>query len=270
MPKDMKKSDYYDEECEAVVHKAIDARIAICERSMKEESNAVEEKKCSWHYIVEGASPDDEISEYQKGRIRYKCMYVRLALITARAMMGIKSEDRMQWLDCCQAAITTMTHVGHTYIECDETVADWHMELRENGNKFCHPNPLIAAGKIPEPTFMSENPRTKHAFLQHADTLAHRGALQGKAMMDYTNNILVPKAMERHNKEQGDGTTEHPMERGDFLRSFGLLKGRPAKSVEVEADDDEVTSEETIQETIAMPENSWYNHQVDEHIWVPI
>ena len=59
--------------------------------------------------------------------------------------------------------------------------------------------------------------------------------------------------MERHNIEQGDGTTEHPMERGDFLRSFGLLKGRPAKSVE--ADDDEVTSEETIQETIAMPEN---------------
>lgn len=133
--------------------------------------------------------------------------------------------------ECTEYTIELMDAIGQGYINRAETIQEWHMMPRENNNWFAHPNPLIAAGMIMEPLFLAENQRTRVAFLQWADELAAKAELMSQAMMDYTNDVLVPKAMERHNKLRNlQDDMEEPMSRGDFLRSFGLLKGRPAQT----------------------------------------
>ena len=156
----------------------------------------------------------------------------------AKKEMGCK--DGPRWRECTQYAVDLMQLVGEDYISTAATVEQWHILLRENGYHFTHPNPRVAAGEIPVPLFFSENPRAKIAFLQYVDDLAGRDQLLSEAMMDYTNNILVPKALEKHNKINDEEDITYCSTRGDFLRAFGLLKGCPAAASRNV--DDEVTS----------------------------
>lgn len=65
------------------------------------------------------------------------------------------------WMDCCQSAVKLMQAVGMEYTIRAKTVQEWHKDLRENGNQFIHPNPLIAKGVTPVPLFLAENPESK-------------------------------------------------------------------------------------------------------------
>ena len=130
---------------------------------------------------------------------------------------------RPTWRACTQYAVELMKAVGEDYISRAEAVEEWHMLMRDNDDHFAHPNPFVAAGKRPEPLFFSENPRAKIAFLQRADELAGKGELQSKAMMEYTNNILVPKALEKHNKLNNKDDITYCSSCDGFLRAFGLL-----------------------------------------------
>ena len=201
----------------------------------------------SWHLAVHGANENNDISDEQKEKIRYQCRYLKIALTKAKCTMG--GANRPTWRQCCEYAMDLMVAVGEDYTCRAETIEEWHILLRENDDHFAHPNPLIAAGDRPEPLFFSENPRAKMAFLQYADELAGRGELHSEAMMDYTNNTLVPKALEKHNKLEDEQDITYCSSRGDFLRAFGLLKGRP---VAASGSHDQ---EETLSVTFPVNEN---------------
>ena len=140
-----------------------------------------------------------------------------------------------------------MKDVGQGYGKHVETVQEWNMLFRDNGNRFAHPNPLITAGKKPEPLFFAENPRAKISFFQYADDLEARGELSSQAMFNYTNNILIPKSLEKHSKQLNpqDDTVE-PINCGDFMRNFGLLKGKPHNNDEEDVTSDSILVDEDI------------------------
>ena len=112
----------------------------------------------------------------------------------------IKDHKRVEWRDCTELAIDTMSAIVVDHISHLETVEEWHILLKENGDYFAHPNPFIAAGDIPEPPFFTEFPKAKIAFLHYADDLALRGELSAQIMTEYINETFVPNVLDKHNR----------------------------------------------------------------------
>ena len=81
---------------------------------------------------------------------------------------------------------------------------------KRDNNKSFHPNPVIAAGKIPEPLFFSENLRSKILFFNYANELAAIGELSGQTMHKYTSNVPVSKALEAQNDAQNPQDEKPP------------------------------------------------------------
>ena len=104
---------------------------------------------------VHDTDANDDISDSQKGMIRCQCRYILIALMNARKEMG-KSGNRPKWKECTAYDVRLMEAVGQGYIKHAETVQECHMLLKDSGDRFAHPNPLIVVGKIPEPLFFYE------------------------------------------------------------------------------------------------------------------
>ena len=99
----------------------------------------------------------------------------------------------------------------------------------------------------PLPPFLDENHKSKQAFLRHADDLAAKGELSTQEMAHYVNTKIVPSAL----KTTNDILKERDMPLrtcSEFLRSFGLLRGRPTKKYD-DSDDESVTESRVLPES---------------------
>ena len=114
LAKNAENNDHYEEECEAVVLSAIGKHIEICQPGSKQKQPA--EVSNLWHLAVHGAKADDDISDDQKERIRYKCRYLLIALTKARNEMG-RSKNRPHYIQNkeSQSDIQAIQHRG----ECE-------------------------------------------------------------------------------------------------------------------------------------------------------
>ena len=232
MPKGEDRSGFTELQINNAALEAIRLRIKVCKKSCAENNSEDDNEIRSWHFVVDRANAntdDDEISEYQRNRFRYMCQYIMIALQYALEKMGLNGKEKKTWAQCCDEAVKRMNDVGITYIKTGRTVQNWHKYLRDSGNTFPHPHPQKAAGQKPLPLFLAENPTVKMAFIQYADDLAKRGELKSERMMSYVNDTLVPNALKEHNEHKNQQSdNDPPLSREDYLKTFGLLRGRKA------------------------------------------
>lgn len=118
---------------------------------------------------------------------------------------------------------TVMRAAEDEYIKDGRTVEGWHLELRDNGDNFLHPNPEVASGKEWDPKFFSLCPDAKRMFLDHAEDLAALGKLTSEALADYLNSTIVENELKKWNEKRN--TTDQASRR-DFLFSFGFGRCR--------------------------------------------
>ena len=129
MPKSVARKDCNNHA--EVILSAIIVHMEICQKGSTE----------SWHLAVKNTNADDEVTQLQKDRIKYKCQYLFSALNIARREMvkSIKDHKRVKWRDCTSLAIDTLSDIDVDHISHPEMVEEWH-------NHFAHPNLFIAAG----------------------------------------------------------------------------------------------------------------------------
>lgn len=123
-PKDCGKST--GSEVKAIIEERLDA----CQSGIQD-----------WWKVVEAGATDDIITEHKRKKIVIKCHVVYAALRKALDTMG-DGKNRFTWGQCCEYSIDAMKSVGFAWNELPRasTVMKSHVELRDNGNKFPHPN----------------------------------------------------------------------------------------------------------------------------------
>jgi hypothetical protein len=110
----------------------IEARLEVCQSGIQ-----------NWWEVVEDGTEDDVVTEHKTKKIVIKCHVVYAALRKALDTMGDKKNtNRLTWGQCCEYAIDAMKNVGFAGKDLPSvsTVMKSHSELRENNNKFPHPN----------------------------------------------------------------------------------------------------------------------------------
>jgi transcriptional regulatory protein LevR len=94
-----------------------------------------------FYNVIEGGTEDDavDVTEYKQRRITLKCHTVYAALRKALETME-DNKNRLTWVQCCDYAIEAMKVVGFEDLLSSSTVRIAQRELRDNNNKFSHPN----------------------------------------------------------------------------------------------------------------------------------
>lgn len=95
-----------------------------------------------WEAIEDGTKEDvTDVSDFKRRKIIFKCHAVYAALKKALESMEAEiSQNRLTWLQCCDFAVEAMKVVGFDEILRADAVSKAHYELRDNKNKFKHPN----------------------------------------------------------------------------------------------------------------------------------
>jgi len=108
----------------------IKARMEACQTGMQH-----------FYNVIEGGTEDDavDVTEYKQRRITLKCHTVYAALRKALETME-DNKNRLTWVQCCDYAIEAMKVVGFEDLLSSSTVRIAQRELRDNNNKFSHPN----------------------------------------------------------------------------------------------------------------------------------
>ncbi len=95
-----------------------------------------------WEAIEGGTKEDvDDVSDFKRRKVIFKCHAVYAALRKALESMEVEgNQNRLTWIQCCEFAIEAMKVVGFDETFASNTVSKAHVELRDNNNKFKHPN----------------------------------------------------------------------------------------------------------------------------------
>ena len=90
---------------------------------------------------IEGGTKEDylNVSDWQRRHITYLCHAVYTALKKALESMDSK-QNRLTWTQCCEHAVEAMKEVGFDDKFGSSSVTKAHQVLRDNNNKFPHPN----------------------------------------------------------------------------------------------------------------------------------
>ena len=106
----------------------IEARLCACQSGIQD-----------WWKVAEGGTGEDIVTESKKKKITMKCHVVYAALRKALDTMD-DNKNRLTWGQCCDYSIEAMKVVGFDHLPASRSVRVWHVELRDNNNKFPHPN----------------------------------------------------------------------------------------------------------------------------------
>lgn len=102
----------------------------------------------NWWEAVEGGTQENvvDVSDFQRRKITYMCHVVYAALRKALESMESK-QNRLTWTQCCDYAVEAMKVVGFDENFATTSVTRAHIQLRDNNNKFPHPNEKKARRK---------------------------------------------------------------------------------------------------------------------------
>ena len=207
-------------------HLHINARRMIVINAIQKRTKALEGGISEWWTVVKNGKEGDPISWHERQTLEWKCQYLIFALEEALRNMG--SADDWKWKDgCCADAVQAMKRVRIFAATHRDTVMRWHMLFRDNNNLFAHPNPQAAAGKTPEPTFFLEFPEAKLCLIRKADQLLKAHELSVQNLMEYVNDVLIPRLHREHNETL---PPDSEISRYCFLRSLHFLRARDEES----------------------------------------
>jgi hypothetical protein len=181
-------------------------------------------------------------NSYSEGDVfslRFRSMYLALALKQFVANVTGDMQTQWSWKSCLMYAIRAMNDVGIEFYSSFATLAHWHRKLARNRHFFYSaPEPKTAY-----PPFFRDNPDAMDAFKRHG--VAHLKDLSVELMFDYVHNNLIPRLMVKRRHEnaclfdddggcnQNDGivgvTTVDEVvtptsTRDAFLQAYGLSK----------------------------------------------
>eukprot|EP00986_Skeletonema_menzelii_P012249 scaffold6677_cov155-Skeletonema_menzelii.AAC.18 len=90
---------------------------------------------------IEGGTKDDvaDVSDFKRRKTTYMCHAVYAALRKALESMD-SNQSRLTWSQCCDHAVEAMKVVGFDDNVASSTVKRAHLLMRDNNNKFPHPN----------------------------------------------------------------------------------------------------------------------------------
>ena len=172
-----------------------------------------------------------QYSESDVFSLRYRSMYLALAL--KQFVLNVTGNLRTQWTwkRCLHHAIEAMNDVGVEYYSSFATLAQWHRKLARHRYYFYK----APEAKTACPRFFIDNPDAMDAFKRHG--VANIKDLRVKMMLEYVHHELVPKLMVKRQSgclfdDNGDdagdnvvGVAEElvtPTTKAAFLQSYGL------------------------------------------------
>jgi hypothetical protein len=173
-----------------------------------------------------------QYSESDVFSLRYRSMYLALAL--KQFVLNVTGDLRTQWTwkRCLLHAIEAMNDVGVEYYSSFATLAQWHRKFARNRSYFYK----APDAKTVRPRFFVDNPDAMDAFTKHG--IANIKDLRVEMMLEYVHHELVPMLMRKRRDgclfdDNGDdarddvvlGVAEElvtPTTRAAFLQSYGL------------------------------------------------
>ncbi len=95
-----------------------------------------------WEAIEDGTKEDvTDVSDFKRRKVTFKCHAVYAALNKALESMEAKiSQNRLTWMQCCDFAVEALKVVGFEEVLRADAISKAHVELRDNKDKFKHPN----------------------------------------------------------------------------------------------------------------------------------
>ena len=229
--------------CSDVYDKESDVKEIVMERI--EMLEAVNRSPSQWMTVidarntrsVDSSSKGCSYSEADVFSLRYRSMYLALALkqFVLNATDNLKTQ--WTWKKCLQFAIEAMNDVGVEYYSNFETLRLWHRKLARN-RYFYYKTP---EPKTLYPAFFVENPDAMEAFKKYG--MAHIKDLRVEMMLEYVHQELIPKLMlkretsglfDDNGDDAGDAVgvvaadkvvlPQPPTSKASFLQSYGLSK----------------------------------------------
>ncbi|KAI2509539.1 hypothetical protein MHU86_4916 [Fragilaria crotonensis] len=198
----------------------------------------------NWKTVVDTRCHDRRASRFESYSeadifsLRFRSMYLALALKQFVANVTGDMQTQWTWKRCLMYAIRAMNDVGIEIYSNFATLARWHRKLAQNRCFFyCAPDP-----KTSYPPFFQDNPDAVEAFKKHG--VANLKDLSVELMYEYVHNDLIPRLMvKRRHKDASlfdddGGMNNHGVEEGTitgveaiapttrdaFLQSYGLSK----------------------------------------------
>ncbi|KAI2493985.1 hypothetical protein MHU86_20559 [Fragilaria crotonensis] len=185
----------------------------------------------NWNLIIDkstGSSKSHYYSEADVFSLRYRSMYLAIAL--KQFVLNVTGDISTQWTwkRCLQYAIEEMNDVGVEFYSSFATLSRWHRKLARNRYYFY---------KAPEaknvcPRFFIDNPDAMEAFKKHG--VENIKDLRVEMMLEYVHSQLIPKLIVRRDcalfDDNGDDVQEiagrqeeiTPTTKDEFLQSYGL------------------------------------------------
>ena len=226
--------------CNMVYDKDCDVKEIVMERI--EMLEAVNRSPSNWKTVIDtrstgtidSGSKRHSYSEADAFSLRYRSMYLALALKQFVLNVTDNLKTQWTWKKCLQFAIEAMNDVGVEYYSNFETLRIWHMKLARN-RYFYYKTP---EPKTLYPAFFVENPDAMEAFKKYG--VAHIKDLRVEMMLEYVHQELIPKLMLKREAsglfdDNGDdaanvvGVTadkrvvpQPPTNKASFLQSYGL------------------------------------------------
>ena len=221
----------YDKDCD--VKEIVMERIEMLEAVNRSPSNwktVIDTRSTS---TIDSGSKQHSYSETDAFSLRYRSMYLALALKQFVLNVTDNLKTQWTWKKCLQFAIEAMNDVGVEYYSNFETLRIWHRKLARN-RYFYYKTP---EPKTLYPAFFVENPDAMEAFKKYG--VAHIKDLRVEMMLEYVHQELIPKLMLKREAsglfdDNGDdaanvvGVTDKrvvpqpPTNKASFLQSYGL------------------------------------------------
>jgi len=181
--------------CNMVYDKDCDVKEIVMERI--EMLEAVNRSPSNWKTVIDtrstgtidSGSKRHSYSEADAFLLRYRSMYLALALKQFVLNVTDNLKTQWTWKKCLQFAIEAMNDVGVEYYSNFETLRIWHRKLARN-RYFYYKTP---EPKTLYPAFFVENPDAMEAFKKYG--VAHIKDLRVEMMLEYVHQELIPKLM---------------------------------------------------------------------------
>jgi hypothetical protein len=228
--------------CNTVYDKECDVKEIVMERI--EMLEAVNRSPSSWKTVIDTRSTSSTLdsgakrhsySETDAFSLRYRSMYLALALKQFVLNVTDNLKTQWTWKRCLKFAIEAMNDVGVEYYSNFETLRLWHRKFARN-RYFYYKTP---EPKTLYPAFFVENPDAMEAFKKYG--VAHIKDLRVEMMLEYVHQELIPKLMLKREgsglfDDNGDEAADvlvgvsadkvvapqPPTNKASFLQSYGL------------------------------------------------
>ena len=179
----------YESDCD--VERIVLERIELLE--------AVNHASHNWKNVIDARNRDAlRFNSYSEGDVfslRFRSMYLALALKQFVANVTGDMQTQWSWKSCLMYAIRAMNDVGIEIYSNFATLARWHRKLARNRCFFyCAPDP-----KTSYPPFFQDNPDAMEAFKKHG--VANLKDLSVELMYEYVHNNLIPRLMVKRRHE---------------------------------------------------------------------